>query len=86
MEILEPLFGDRMTILTWHQPAWIIIIIVKHLCYHTICQMNAIAIAMQAMNRGRKEETLESDNLYSGNRIPPPIFNAAFIVRLVADN
>ena len=30
-----------------------IIIIIKRLCYHAICQMNAIAIAMQAMNLGR---------------------------------
>ena len=33
----------------------IIIIIIKHLCYHTICQMNAIPIAMQAMNHGRRK-------------------------------
>ena len=33
-----------------------IIIIIKRLCYHAICQMNAIAIAMQAMNRGRDDD------------------------------
>ena len=30
-----------------------IIIIIKRLCWHAICQMNAIAITMQAMNHGR---------------------------------
>ena len=30
----------------------VFIIIIKRLCCHTICQMNAIAITMQAKNRG----------------------------------
>ena len=42
------------------------IIIIKRLCYHAICQMNAIAVAMQAMNRRRM---FQSGSIISMNMI-----------------
>ena len=45
--------GSRFKVFPEDVPGLYFIIIIKRLCYHAICQMNAIAIAMQAMNRGR---------------------------------